>query len=179
MSNTESFFVAGGHPDLRCHGACELPPFQDWLTYKAQVYFVKADHNSMGFLEPCANTTCLFGQHRELGSLGGFGWINFLWILWLVNIGQYPHVSSCFIMLHHACWCCRNFISPLVEKKNIHIDAPNSNLCCFGENLKLCVTSILSYNSHEHAWTSTYIYIIISDHIIPLHPKFMSQAFLL
>lgn len=24
---------------------------EDWLTYKAQVYFVKADHNSMGFLD--------------------------------------------------------------------------------------------------------------------------------
>ena len=24
---------------------------QDWLCYKAQVYFVKADHNSMGFLD--------------------------------------------------------------------------------------------------------------------------------
>lgn len=24
---------------------------EDWLTYKAQVYFVKADHNSMGVLD--------------------------------------------------------------------------------------------------------------------------------
>lgn len=24
---------------------------QDWLSYKARVYFVKADHNSMGFLD--------------------------------------------------------------------------------------------------------------------------------
>ena len=64
----------------------------------------------------------------------------------LVNIGQYPHVSSCFIMLVDGA----GTSYPLWLKKT-YIDAQNSNLCCFGENLKLCVTSILSYNSHEHA----------------------------
>ena len=97
MSNTESFFVAGWHPDLRCHGACELPR-QDWLTYKAQVYFVKADHNSMGFLEPCANI--LSFRAASIWDLGGFGWINYLWI-WsiLVNIPMFHHVSSCLLMV--------------------------------------------------------------------------------